>query len=422
MMSMKKRMTEVCVLGGGAAGLMATISAAAAGARVLVLEREERCARKLRITGKGRCNVTNNCSVEQMLNNVTGNARFLFSVMNAFPPEQAMAFFEELGVPLKTERGSRVFPVSDRAEDVVQALLRRAAALGVEFLHARAGEILRGEDGCVCAVRAGEVQVDCDCVILCTGGLSYPKTGSSGDGYAMAQALGHSVTELRPSLVPLLSPDEDCAAMQGLSLKNVTLTLKNAKGKAVWSELGEMQFTHFGVTGPLVLSASAHMGKGGPWSLELDLKPGLDEQKLDARLLRMFAENQNRDFKNALDGLLPRLLEPVIIRRSGIPPETKVNAITRQQRAALLDSLKHFPIAVSGTRPIEEAVITAGGIRLKEVNPGTMASKLVEGLFFAGEILDLDAYTGGYNLQIAWATGRAAGKSAAAYAEGRRTQ
>ena len=412
---MKRIQTEVCVIGAGAAGLMAAITAARQGARVMLLEREERPGRKLRITGKGRCNVCNDCPPEDVLRNVTRNSRFLYSAVYGFPPAEVKAFFEGLGVPLKTERGNRVFPVSDRAEDIVDALTREAQRLHIELRRLRASEI-ETEDGRVCAVSGSGSRVECQAVILCTGGLSYPKTGSTGDGYRLAEALGHSVTETGPSLVPLTSDDEDCAAMQGLSLRNVTLTLKDEKKKKVWSELGELQFTHFGVTGPLVLSASAHMDAGKQYTIEIDLKPGLDEEKLDARLLRSFGENANRDFRNALDDLLPRLMIPVVIRRSGIPPETKVHDITRAQRQRLLETLKRFTVVISGTRSVDEAVITRGGIRVKEVNPSTMASKLVPGLYFAGEILDVDAYTGGFNLQIAWATGRAAGEAAAAYA------
>ena len=409
------------MVGGGAAGLMAALTAAEEGAKVLLLEGQERPARKLRITGKGRCNLCNDCTPEDVLKNVTRNARFLHSALRAFPPSETKAFFEGLGVPLKTERGSRVFPVSDKAGDVADALTG-AVEQKATVLRLRAREVLTAE-GTVIGVRGGDIQIDCPSVILCTGGLSYPKTGSTGDGYAIARSLGHTVEPLSPSLVPLTSPDGDCAAMQGLSLRNVTLTLREKGGKKLWSELGEMQFAHFGITGPLVLSASAHMEPGKSYEAELDLKPGLTEEKLDARLVRMFGENRNRDFRNSMDDLLPRSLIPVIVRRSGIPPETKVHDITRTQRRKLLEELKHFSLEIDGMRPIEEAVVTRGGVNVREVHPATMSSRLVPGLYFAGEILDLDAYTGGFNLQIAWSTGRAAGKAAAAYAaENRRSE
>ncbi len=401
--------------GAGAAGLMAALTAAGAGARVLLAEREERPGKKLRITGKGHCNVTNDCPPEEVLRNVVRNPRFLYSAVSAFPPAEVMAFFEGLGVPLKTERGRRVFPVSDRAEDVAEALLGEAKRRGVELRRLRVREVLP-EDG-VLRVRGGETEVACRALVLATGGLSYPATGSTGDGYRLAGSLGHRVSPLVPSLIPLSSEDGDCAAMQGLSLRNVTLTLREAGGGKVWSELGEMQFTHFGVSGPLVLSASAHMEEGRRYSLELDLKPGLTEEALDARLLRTFGENRNRNFSNALDDLLPRRMIPVVIRRSGIPPETKVHTVTRAQRQKLNELLKRFPVSVSGPRPVEEAIVTRGGVDVREVAPSSMMSRLVPGLFFAGELLDLDAYTGGYNLQIAWSTGRAAGLGAAAWAE-----
>ena len=402
-------------MGGGAAGLMAALAAAEEGAETLVLEGQERPARKLRITGKGRCNLTSDCAPEDVLKNVTRNARFLHSALRAFPPSETMAFFEGLGVPLKTERGNRVFPVSDKAGDVADALVGAVERHG-RILRLRAKEILTAK-GEVSGVRGGDTLVECRSLILCTGGLSYPATGSTGDGYEMARALGHTIIPTSPSLVPLTSPDGDCAAMQGLSLRNVTLTLREAGGKKLWSELGEMQFTHFGLTGPLVLSASAHMEEGKKYVAEIDLKPGLTEEKLDARLLRLFGENRNRDFRNSLDELLPRSLIPVAVRRSGIPPETKVHEITRPQRLGLLALLKRFPVEIDGFRPIAEAVVTRGGVNVKEVEPATMASRLIPGLYFAGEILDLDAYTGGFNLQIAWSTGRAAGRSAAAYAK-----
>jgi predicted Rossmann fold flavoprotein len=424
--------TEVAVIGGGAAGLMAAVSAAENGAGVIVIERMARPLMKLRITGKGRCNVTNNCSVSEVMQNIPVNSRFLYSALNGFTPADTMTFFENLGVPLKTERGNRVFPVSDKANDVAEALLRYASELSVKIIRAKA-EAIKTKDGRVYCVDCGQTRVECRAAVLCTGGLSYPKTGSDGTGYAIARRLGHRVTELSPSLVPLTSDDTDCAAMQGLSLKNVTLTLTGDESGAVFKEMGEMQFTHFGISGPLALSASSHMNRGvthtnggtahirknmntkEKYSAVIDLKPAIDETMLDARILRDFSENINRDFKNALDGLLPRLMIPVIIKRSGISPETKVNSITKEQRRQLVLLLKHFTVDISGTRPVDEAVITSGGVEIKEINPSTMESKLVGGLFFAGEIIDADAYTGGFNLQIAWSTGYAAGRAAAQY-------
>ena len=416
-MSTRNLKTDVCVIGGGAAGMMAAISAAEAGVGVTVLEWKERPLRKLLITGKGRCNLTNNCEPERVMQNTMHNGKFLFSALRAFPPAAVMTFFSGLGVPLKTERGNRVFPVSDRAADVADSLMREANRLGIRIVRGRANQLLIGEDGSISGVKWEDGSAETRAVVLATGGLSYPLTGSTGDGYRLAEALGHRIVPCKASLVPLVSPDPDCAEMQGLSLRNVNLTLFRGE-RSVWQEQGEMQFTHFGVTGPLVLSASAHMSEPGTYRLELDLKPALDEAALDRRLLRDFGEKLNRDFRNALGDLLPRLMIPVIVRRSGIDPETKINSVTKEQRKALLTAIKHFSISVSGTRPIDEAVITAGGVDTRDVRPGDMASKQAAGLYFAGEILDLDAYTGGYNLQIAWCTGRAAGKAAAAYAKG----
>lgn len=409
---MKRLTTDIAVIGGGAAGFMAAITAAELGARTVIIEPQETPLRKLRITGKGRCNVTNACDAEGVIKNVPVNGKFLYSALKSFPPAAAAEFFEETGVPLKTERGGRVFPVSDRAEDIALALMRRAESAGAELIHDRAEKVMLGSEGAAAGVRCLHTQIDCAAVIIATGGMSYPKTGSTGDGYRIARSLGHRVTELRPSLVPLTSPQEDCRAMQGLSLKNVRLTLFDGD-RAVYSEQGEMQFTHFGITGPLVLSASAHMRKSGQYTAEIDLKPALDEEKLDARILRDFGENINRDFRNSLGALLPRLMIPAVVLRSGIAPETKVNSVTRRQREELVHLIKHFTVVIDGTRPIQEAVITSGGVSVREIDPASMASKLVRGVFFAGELIDVDAYTGGFNLQIAWATGRAAGKAAA---------
>ena len=398
------------MIGGGPAGMMAAITAAERGARVLLLEHEARCGRKLRITGKGRCNVCNNTDAKTVMKAVNGNPKFLYSSLNALPPAAVMAFFENSGVPLKTERGNRVFPASDRAEDVAEALLRRMERCGVRVLRGEARRILTENDG-VRAVKTAEEEIPCRSVLIATGGLSYPRTGSDGSGLRMAEALGHRIVAPRPSLVPLVSDDPDCAEMQGFSLRNVTLTAFDGAGSVLFSELGELLFTHFGLSGPLVLSASAHLRdfEHERYRLEIDLKPGLDEKQLDARLLRDFAEFKNRDFRNALDKLAGRSMIPVLLRRSGIPEDTKVHSITRDQRRGLVRLFKHFEVSVTGARPIEEAIVTAGGVDVKQVDPRTMESKLVRGLHFAGEVLDLDAYTGGYNLQIAWSTGFVAG-------------
>ena len=393
---------------------MCALTAAQRGLNVVLLEPNKMLGKKLRITGKGRCNVTNNCDIKTILANIPGDGRFLYSALNRLGPQDTMALFEALGVPLKTERGSRVFPVSDRSHDIANALERAYAHAGGRVVHAAATDILT-QDGAVSAVVTTEGTIDCDAAVICTGGLSYPLTGATGDGYRLAQRLGHTVTPTRASLVPLESDDPWCAEMQGFSLRNVTLTVYDEQNKVIYSDLGEMLFTHFGVSGPLVLSASAHMRDFSQhkYRLSIDLKPALDEKKLDARILRDFQKYANRDFKNALYDLAGHAMIPVLVRLSGIPEDTKVNAITREQRHKLVELFKHFPVSVTGTRPIDEAIITSGGVSLKEVNPRTMGSKLVSGLYFAGEVLDLDAYTGGFNLQIAWATGRSAGIAAA---------
>lgn len=403
---------DVLIVGGGPAGLMAAGTALGRGLSVCLLDKNRQLGRKLRITGKGRCNVTNHCDVKTVLANIPGDGRFLYSALNRLGPQDTMALFESLGVPLKTERGNRVFPVSDRSHDVANALERAYAHAGGRVVHAAATDILT-HDGAVSAVVTTEGTIDCDAAVICTGGLSYPLTGSTGDGYRLARQLGHTVTPTRPSLVPLESDDPWCAEMQGFSLRNVTLTVYDEQNKAVYSDLGEMLFTHFGVSGPLVLSASAHMRDFSQhrYRLSIDLKPALDEKKLDARILRDFQKYANRDFKNALYDLAGHAMIPVLVRLSGIPENTKVNVITREQRHKLVELFKHFPVSVTGTRPIDEAIITSGGVSLKEVNPRTMGSKLVPGLYFAGEVLDLDAYTGGFNLQIAWSTGYVAGSA-----------
>ncbi len=404
---------KIVVIGGGAAGMMAAISAAERGAAVTLLEPNERLGKKLNITGKGRCNVTNNADIETLLANVPKNGKFLYSAFSRFDGRDAMAFFEQLGVPLKTERGGRVFPVSDRAFDISGALERRLKALRVEMVRDRARSV-ETADGAVTGVVGERGRYGADAVILATGGVSYPATGSTGEGHRMAAELGHTVTPLQGSLVPLREKGSRCAAMQGLSLRNVRLSVFE-NGKKIYTDFGEMLFTHFGVSGPLVLSASAHMRRFDKkaYRLEIDLKPALEEPVLDKRLLSDLEKHANQDFQNALDDLLPRKMIPTVVEMSGIPPHQKVHDITREQRRELLTLLKHFPIEVAGLRPVTDAIVTSGGVKVNEIDPKTMASKLVKGLYFAGEIIDTDAYTGGFNLQIAWATGRAAGESAA---------
>lgn len=376
-------MNKITVIGGGAAGLMAAIAAAKNGAQVSLIEPNERLGKKINITGKGRCNVTNDTDLEGLMAHIPRNGRFLYSALSHFTSRDTMAFFEGCGVPLKVERGDRVFPVSDSAFDITDALKRQVKTLAVRRLHRR--------------------------------GTSYPGTGSTGDGYRIAAALGHTIVEPRGSLVPLVSDDDCCRHMQGLSLKNVELTVYNGKNKPVFREFGEMLFTHFGVSGPLVLSASAHLRDWGKeqYRLSIDLKPALDQQKLEARILRDISESPNRDVEKLLCGLVPHSMAPVMTRRLGLPPTLKANSLTKEQRRGLIELLKHFAISVTGVRPVAEAIVTAGGVKVSEVKPNTMESKLVEGLYFAGEILDVDAYTGGFNLQIAWATGHLAGVSAA---------
>ncbi len=407
-------MKRIIVIGGGAAGMMAALSAAGPDTSVTLLERNQKVGRKLYITGKGRCNLTNDCPADEVLRNVPHNSRFLTSAVTRFPPSAVKEYFTALGVPLKTERGNRVFPVSDKAADVIDALFMALRRARVAIVEDRAEHILV-KGGQVVGVKAEHGSYDCDAVILCTGGASYPLTGSTGDGYAMAAELGHTILPSKPSLIPLVTEGDECPRMQGLSLKNVSLKVKNRKGKAVFQEQGELLFTHFGLSGPLVLSASAHMRdfEGDHYTVFLDLKPALDEQTLDQRLIREFTDNANRAFHNVLDKLVPRLLIPILVERSGIPSDTPANSITKGQRRRLLELLKGLRFEISGPRPVEEAIVTSGGVKVSEVDPKTMASKLVQGLFLAGELLDVDAYTGGFNLQIAWSTGHAAGAGAA---------
>ena len=365
---------------------------------------------KLLITGKGRCNVTNHCTGQEVLQNTPRNGRFLFSAMAAFPPEKTYAFFESHGCPLKVERGNRVFPVSDRSQSVLDCLQDELRRLHVTVSEERVTEILTAE-GRVTGVRTDRGSHEAGWVILATGGVSYPAPGSTGDGYRMAEALGHTIVPQEGSLVPL-EAEEDCKQMQGLSLRNVGVKLLGAKGKVLYQDFGELLFTHFGVSGPTVLSASCHM-KGEGCRLLLDLKPALDEAKLDARILRDLEMYQNRAMENALTDLLPRSMIPVVLRRLEIAPDMQANSLTKQKRRALVELLKAFPVEILGKRPVSEAIITSGGVKVSEINPKTMESKLVPGLYFAGEIIDCDAYTGGFNLQIAWATAYAAAGSAA---------
>ena len=401
---------RVLILGGGAAGLAAAGAALRAGHRVTVLERNPRPARKVMITGKGRCNLTNDSTVEECVAHTLRNGRFLYSALSAFSPRDTEEWMESLGVPLKVERGRRVFPRSDKAADVVDALIRWAK--GAEFLTGRAAELILEEGTCAGAVTEEGRRLEAEATVIATGGLSYPGTGSTGDGYALARQAGHTVTPTRPSLVPLVCEEADCAALQGVSLKNTGLKVEDTRRRrTVYEDFGELLFTHYGVSGPTVLSASAHMEGMAPgrYRLHLDLKPALTPEQLDARLLRELGAEQNRALGNMLPNLLPRSMVAPAADRAGIPPEKKCRDLTREERRRLGSVLKDWTLTVADFRPIAEAVVTCGGVSVKEVDARTMASKLVKGLYFAGEVLDLDAYTGGFNLQIAFATGMAAG-------------
>ncbi len=402
---------DLIVVGGGPAGMFAAITAARNGAKVLLLEKNDRLGKKLLITGKGRCNVTNDCPAEEVLRNTPRNGRFLYSAMTAFPPESTKQFFENQGCPLKTERGNRVFPQSDRSASILDSLKKALTDQGVTVKTGRVRQILTLE-GAVSGVRTDGDEYTAPSVILATGGASYPATGSTGDGYAMAQRLGHRVIPVQGSLVPLETAGEDCRRMQGLSLRNVGVRLLDARGKVLYRDFGELLFTHFGVSGPTVLSASCHL-KGEGCCLVIDLKPALEEGKLDARILRDLELYQNRTMENALTDLLPRSMIPVVLDRLEIDPAMQANSLTKEKRRALVGLLKAFRVEITGKRPVAEAIITSGGVKVSEIDPKTMESKLVPGLFFAGEVIDCDAYTGGFNLQIAWATAFAAGRSAA---------
>lgn len=398
------------VIGGGPAGMFAAITAAKLGKRVLLLERNDRLGKKLLITGKGRCNVTNDCSAQEVLQNTPHNGRFLYSAMTAFPPSETMKFFRQCGCELKTERGNRVFPVTDKSQTILDCLTGELRRWKVTVKTDRVRRIL-SENGSVTGVAGVTDEYASDWVILTTGGVSYPATGSTGDGYEMASELGHTIVKQEGSLVPLEAAGEDCPAMQGLSLRNVSVKLVNAKGKILYQDFGELLFTHFGVSGPTVLSASCHL-KGEGCKLLIDLKPALEEKKLDERILRDMQMYQNRAMENALTDLLPRSMIPVILRRLDIDPAMQANSLTKQKRRELVQLLKAFPVEITGKRPVAEAIITSGGVKVSEIDPKTMESKRVKGLFFAGEIMDCDAYTGGFNLQIAWATAYAAAMAA----------
>lgn len=408
-------MTDILIIGGGAAGLMAAGVASMAGKSVMILERNERPARKVMITGKGRCNVTNNCdSLDELISNVPVNGRFLYSAFSSFMPRDTMELFEDMGVPLKTERGNRVFPVSDKAVDIVDALTAFATDDGGQIVNARATELII-EDGCVKgAVTEDGESFFAEKVLVATGGKSYPVTGSTGDGYDFARQAGHTVTELKPSLVSLVCHEGFCTDLQGLALRNVAIkVVDTAKKKEIYKDMGEMLFTHFGVSGPMILSASSHMRnmEKGRYEIYVDLKPALTPEQLDSRILRDFSENNNKNFINSLGGLLPRKIIPVVVKLSGIKPTEKVNQITKEQRARLVSVLKEFRITVNDFSPIKDAIVTSGGVKVSEINPKTMESKLCKNLYFAGEVIDVDAYTGGFNLQIAFSTGHLAGEN-----------
>ena len=409
---------QLIVIGAGAAGLMAAGTAARLGVDTILIERNERPARKVMITGKGRCNVTNACtSLQDLIASVPVNGRFLYSAFSRFMPADTIDFFESRGVPLKKERGNRVFPVSDKAVDIVDCLVSYAQKSGARIVNGRVTQLVI-EDGCVKGVKTEDgATITADCVIVATGGMSYPQTGSTGDGYTLAQQAGHSIVSLKPSLVPLEAHEGFCSDLMGLSLRNISIKVYDTKrsNKVIYEDFGEMLFTHFGVSGPVILSASSHIREmeRGRYKIGIDLKPALSEEQLDARILRDFSENINRNYINALNSLLPKKLVPVIVKLSRIPMTTKVNQITKEQRKDLAVLLKNFTVTVTDYRPVEEAIVTSGGVDTKQINPKTMESKLVRGLYFAGEVIDVDAYTGGFNLQIAFSTGRLAAQSTA---------
>lgn len=407
---------DIIVVGGGAAGLMAASTAAMYGKNVLLIDKNDRLGRKLLITGKGRCNVTNDCDANDFIKNIPTNSKFLYSAINQFTTQDTKQFFETQGVALKTERGNRVFPVSDKAADICDALIKSCKQNNVQVKKTRVIALLQ-KDGAITGIKCenGET-LHAPKVILATGGMSYPLTGSNGDGYALAKAVGHTITEIRPSLVPIVSENEMCQDMQGLSLKNVEVNLHDKfVGKIIFKELGEMLFTHFGLSGPLILSASAHINKmeKNRYYFTIDLKPGLTPEQLDARILRDFNKYANKDFINGLGELLPKKMIPIIVMKSKISPFTKINQITKEMRKDLATLIKGLSVDVDDFRPIDEAIITSGGVKTTEIQPKTMESKLISGLYFAGEMIDVDGYTGGFNLQIAFSTGYLAGMNCA---------
>lgn len=400
-------MRKIIIIGGGAAGLIASATAAKRGEDVAVIEKNSRPARKVMITGKGRCNVTNACfDLDDLINSVVTNKRFMYSAFSSFMPYDTIALIEEMGVPTKIERGNRVFPESDKAVDIVDALVKNAKQSGVKFVEGTVTSF-NTENNVIKSVNLADgTVVDGDAFAICTGGLSYQSTGSTGDGYRLAESVGHSITDIEPALISLVASNGFVPKLQGLSLRNISIKLLDGE-KKIYSDFGEMLFTHYGVSGPVILSASSHMThpKEHNYKIVIDLKPALDEQTLDKRIQRDFAENTNKDFINSLSKLLPNKLIPVIVKLSGIEPSEKVNQITKAQRQNLVHLLKNFTVNISDFRPINEAIITSGGVDVKEINPKTMGSKIIDNLFFAGEVIDVDAYTGGFNLQVAFSTG-----------------
>ena len=402
---------KVIIIGGGAAGMMAAYQAAKCGNDVFLYEKNEKLGKKIFITGKGRCNVTNACEIEELLDHVVTNKEFLYSGFYSFTNDAMMEFLEELGCPLKVERGNRVFPVSDHSSDVIAALQRGLRKENVDIYFNTTVKKILIEDGIVTGVRlASGDTVKADKVVVATGGMSYQATGSTGDGYDFARKSGHKVTKLTPALVPFEIKEDYCKQLMGLSLRNVAVTM-TADGKKIYDDFGEMLFTHFGISGPVVLSASSYIGRyqGKELKFIIDLKPALNKEQLDHRVLKDFNKTLNKDFVNSLDHLLPKKLIPVMIELSGIPEHKKVNEITKKERERFVSLLKHLELTITGVRGFKEAIITQGGVNVKEIDPGTMESKKIKGLYFAGEVLDLDAVTGGFNLQIAWSTGYLAG-------------